>query len=129
MATPTLGFFGKRIDLAISKGYTFGPHEVRLTNPDQTPVNLTGSTISGHLRKTPAGADIALTFDVTMVSAVGGVFTFGATSGSTLALSTGKLITDQESKYSFDMQWTDSTGRVLPLFFGDAIVDRGLSYG
>lgn len=129
MSTPTLGFLGKRIDLAISKGYTFGPHSVALTNPDLSPVDLTGSTITGHLRKTPAGADIALTFDVTIVSAVGGVFKFGATSASTLALSTGKLVTDPESKYSFDMQWTDSTGRVLPLFFGDAIVDRGLSYG
>lgn len=47
----TLGYIGEKLDLLVKQGSTLGPFKVTLLNADQTPVNLTGCTIRGHVRK------------------------------------------------------------------------------
>lgn len=47
----TLGYIGEKLDLLVRQGATLGPFAVTLTNPDNTPVNLTGATLRAHLRK------------------------------------------------------------------------------
>lgn len=46
-----VGFRGERLDLIARQGATLGPFVVTLTNPDNSPVNITGCTIRGLVRK------------------------------------------------------------------------------
>ena len=42
----TLGYIGEKFDLLIKQGSTLGPFSITLSNPDNTPVNLTGAAVS-----------------------------------------------------------------------------------
>jgi hypothetical protein len=48
---PQIGTKGSELDLLIRQGATFGPNSCTLTNPDNSPVNLTGATIKMQLKK------------------------------------------------------------------------------
>jgi len=125
MATvPTLGYIGEKLNLLIRQGATLGPHVVTARNPDTTPVNLTGATIRGQIRKTALNPVITIALTVTMTDAVNGVFEFGLTDEQTAALVAGETQGDPASKYVWDMEMEDSVGRVLPLFYGDVAIFR-----
>lgn len=59
MTTPLqLSSLGERMNLLLQQGATFGPIVATMTNPDLSPVNLTGCTIFGSVRKTAASTTI-----------------------------------------------------------------------
>jgi hypothetical protein len=125
MATvPQLGYIGEKLNLLVRQGATLGPHSVTVRNPDLTPVNLTGSTVRGQIRRKALDVAIIETLNVVVTDAVNGVFEFGLTATETAALVAGEGIGDANSKYVWDMEWEDSTGRILPLFYGDCTVFR-----
>lgn len=119
-ATKTLGDLGDQIELLISQGDSFGPHQVTLVNPDASPVDLTGSTITGGIKRAASDASYAAAFTVAVTNAPGGVFTFGIAREVTAALTGGASRNDVASQYRWDLKLTDSTGRRIPLFFGVA---------
>lgn len=136
---PTIGSAGHRLDLLIRQGATFGPVTDLIRQPivgavaqadgsyaddDLEPVDLTGSTIRGQIRKLPADSAAVATFDVNISDPLSGSYTFGLTAAVTAAISAGLDSTKPESTYHWDIEWQDSMGRVTPLHWGVVRVHR-----
>lgn len=125
----SIGSKGAELDIVIRQGATFGPMTCTLTNPDTTPINLTGSTITGQIRKYPDDVtSMGISATIVLTNPSGGVFTWSFT-----AASTATLDADPESEnspgsiYQYDLEMTDSSGRVIPLLYGKAKVFRNVS--
>lgn len=122
----TIGFLGVRQNLQIRQGATFGPLRLTVRNPDNTPVDLTGSTLVGHIRKT-AKAPVVL---LELVGTIEGDSADGVwrveelTAAQTAALAAGETPAEPASQYVYDLEWTDATGRVTPLLYGTVSVLR-----
>lgn len=123
-AAQTIGDIGQRLDLLIRQGGTFGPQRITLTNPDTTPVNLTGATVRGQIRKRPADAAVVAQLEVESPYDATGTFTIGLSAAVTAGITAGLDVTKPESLYVWDLELQDSLGRVLPLFYGDVRVHR-----
>lgn len=123
-ATPSIGYFGEKMTLNIRQGATLGPFSATMVNPDESPVNLTNCTIRGKIRKTALSATVTATLDCTITNAAAGQYTFGLTDEVTAAITAGEKLTDKASKYVWDLELEDSTGRVIPLYYGDCFVLR-----
>ena len=119
-----LGYIGEKLDLLVKQGSTLGPFRVTLLNADQTPVNLTGCTVRGHVRKKALSADIAALFAVSITEATAGKFEFGLPDEITAAIPAGETLKDPLSLYVWDMELEDALGRVMPLYYGDCKVFR-----
>lgn len=117
-----IGDSGARVDLLIRQGATFGPHTVVLTNPDTTPVNLTGCTLRAQIRRSTNAADIAATLAIDVTNASAGTFTYGLSAALTAALAAGSTYQSAESRYVWDLELEDTLGRVTALAFGDVYV-------
>lgn len=115
-----VGFLGERLDLLVRQGATLGPFVVELSNPDLSPVNLTGCTIRGQVRKnaTDIGTPVAQ-FNVVMVDVLNGKFSFEIPNTVTETIPAGEFQKDAASQYKWDMELEDSQGRVLPLYYGN----------
>jgi hypothetical protein len=130
MSTPTIGYFGERLDIKIRQGATFGPIQATMRNPVVSPatigtlVNLTGCTIRGQIRRKALDVAIIASFSVTITDAVNGEYEFGLTSSTTVAITAGEDIKSPTSKYVWDLELVDATGRITPLYYGDVTVLR-----
>jgi hypothetical protein len=124
MAVPTIGFLGEEYNLLIRQGATFGPVTVTMTNPDTTPVNLTGCTIRGKIRRKALDAAVVATFTVSITDAVNGGYQFSLTDEVTSAMTAGEYTSSSESKYVWDLEMEDTLGKVLPLYYGKVTVLR-----
>jgi hypothetical protein len=124
MAVPVLGFAGEEYTLLIRQGATFGPVTATMRNPDTTPVDLTGCTIRGKIRKKALDAAVVATLTCTITNAVGGVYEFGLTDEQTAAIDAGEYMASSASKYVWDLEMEDAAGRVLPLYYGQVTVLR-----
>lgn len=119
MAPKVLGDLGDVVEFQIRQGSTFGPHACEQLNPDGTPVDLTGCTIRGQMRRNPGAANpIAFTCEITDPTA--GLWTFELSAEETAAL--------EQTKYIYDLELEDVTGRVLPLFHGEVIVELEVTH-
>jgi uncharacterized protein YjbI with pentapeptide repeats len=125
----TLGSKGANLDIVIRQGASFGPYVCTLTNDDLSPVDLTGSTFRGQVRKTvndptSTGAE----FSFTIINAAAGQFEFYLTDEQTTTL-TADMQSEENlaSQYVWDMELEDSAGRVTPIVEGKAKVYREVS--
>jgi hypothetical protein len=123
MATQSIGSFGSKLNLNIRQGGTFDA-TATAKNPDTTPINLTGATVRGQIRKKALDTAVVESFTCTITDAVNGVFTFGLTDEETAAIAAGEQPTEEASLYVWDMELEDSLGRVTPLFYGNVTVLR-----
>lgn len=121
---PAIGSFGKQLDLNIRQGATFGPVEITLTNPDDSAVNLTGSTVRGQIRKRALDTELVCAFDVSITNATGGVVALTLTDEVTAAILTAENPASADSRFVYDVELLDSAGRVLPLLYGAVTVLR-----
>jgi hypothetical protein len=121
---PTIGNIGDRLDLRIKQGADFGPVVVTLTNPDNSPMDLTGGSVQGMVKKKPSDATPAATLRTAIVDAAAGKCQFWLTHADTLGIKAGAEMTDPQSAYTWDFFFIDSQGRRLPLLYGDALVFR-----
>lgn len=120
-----IGFKGEKLDLLIRQGATFGPFVVTTLNPDGiTPVNLTGCTMRGQIRKLAKSAVAAATLNCVITDAPGGVYQFELSDAVTASLKAGESEIDDASKYVWDLEMVDSLGRVIPVYYGDVTVFR-----
>lgn len=124
MTTAQIGYIGERLDLLIRQGATLGPFICTLTNPDATPVNLTGATIRGQIRKQPSDTAVVANLSVMVMDAAGGQYSFALDAATTAGIVAGADITKPESVYAWDMELQDSLGRVIPLYWGTVRVHR-----
>ncbi len=122
--TAQIGYIGERLDLLIRQGATLGPFICTLTNPDATPVNLTGATIRGQIRKQPSDTAVVANLSVMVMDAAGGQYSFALDAATTAGIVAGADITKPESVYAWDMELQDSLGRVIPLYWGTVRVHR-----
>jgi hypothetical protein len=128
---PRIGTKGAELDLLIRQGATFGPINATLRNPDNSPMNLTGSLIRSQVRKTPTSPLVegcVASFDIT--DPTNGQFNWWFESDVTAL-----LVADNESEnapastYVWDMELEDSNGRVIPLLYGKVNVFREVTKG
>lgn len=126
MAAPVLGSIGEELDLLIRQGATFGPHTLSMKNPNNTPVDLTGVTFRGKIRKdSKSTISYPITFEV--IDAAGGVVRMSMTDEETAVIPAGPLLTHADSKYVWDAEMEDSLGSVIPLYYGKVSVFREIT--
>lgn len=119
-----LGTIGARVDLLIKQGATFGPHVVTLTNPDGSPTDLTGCSFKGSIKAKARDASVLARFSFTMVSVNPGKFSFQLAATDSAVIPAGENLSDSASLKTYDIKMLDASGRVVPLFYGDAKVFR-----
>ncbi|MCK7461116.1 MAG: hypothetical protein MZU84_03160 [Sphingobacterium sp.] len=125
MADGRIGHIGERRDLLIRQGADFGPITETLTNPDGSPVDLTGCICRGQIRRTPASAEVVAEFVFEIAAdPKTGVVAWGLPNAVTVALTAGDTIREAASQYAYDMEIEDASGRVLPWRYGTAFVHR-----
>ena len=121
-----IGNKGAELNLLIKQGATFGPVSLTLNNPDATPVNLTGCSLVGAIRKTPNSpliAEAQPSFQIT--DALLGKFEINISDDAT-----DYLIADASGEYApssiyvWQCNLVDAAGRTTPLLYGDVNVFR-----
>lgn len=124
MATiPTIGNIGERLDLLIRQGATFGPFTATMENPDGSPVDLTGATIRGQIRKKPGDTAVAAQIEVVSDYDATGVYSFGLAETVTRAITCGASIDLPASLYVWDLELVQGA-QVTPLYWGEVRVHR-----
>lgn len=115
-----IGSIGERLDIILRQGSTLGPFLVTLTNPNGTPIDLTGCTIQGQVRKNAldTGNPIA-SFDIVYIDRINGKFSFGIARTVTVAIPAGEYQKDEQSQYRWDMELIDTLSRCIPLYYGN----------
>ena len=120
----TLGYIGEKLDLLIRQGATLGPFQGAMTNPDGTPVDLSGCVLRAQIRKKALDPAVVTPVTVTITDPLSGQYVFGLNAELTAAIVAGESIKDPTSKYVWDMEMVDASGQVLPLYYGDVSVFR-----
>lgn len=123
MPTPSIGSYGGALDLKIRQGATFRA-TITLQNPDLSPINLTGCTIRGQIRKLALDTAITATLDVVIISAPAGQISIGLTDTVTAAIPAGEQLNAAASKYVWDLEMLDAASNVVPLLYGNVTVFR-----
>ena len=119
-----IGNTGSRLDLRIRQGGTF-EFSILVTNPDGSPVNLTGATLSAQLRRTGLAPDPPVaTFAIVVTDAVNGAAKLALSSAETAAITCGEAETDKASRYVWDLELLDAAARVVPLLYGNVAIFR-----
>lgn len=127
MSIGKLGFIGEKLDLEIAQGKTFGPFLLKTLNPDGSPVDLTGYRFDSVIRKTPKSPVVAV-INCTITDPLAGEMTFGLDADATALIKAGSDMGQDESKYVWELEMTDPSGRVTPRYFGNVAVFRQLTY-
>ena len=118
---------GQRQDFDIRVGASFGPFALTFLNPDGTPLDLTGGTLAGHVRKTPGGAKVAdISFSV--VDAALGKATMDFTSVASV-LTAGASLEDAAGRYVYDVEFADSLGRTHEVLWGQIRTKPEVTHG
>lgn len=120
----TIGSVGAALNLRIRQGGSF-LFSVALKNPDGSPVNLTGATLSAQIRRKALDANPPVAACVIAVTdAVNGLADLSLTDEVTAAIACGEVETLPASRYVWDLELLDTLGRVTPLLYGDVVVFR-----
>lgn len=113
-----------------AQGKTFGPYTIEIRNPaaphgNGLAVDLTGWELRGHVRKKYSSTTIAATF-ITAISnqtSFPGQATFMLTAAQTAAIPCGEKITASASKYVYDLELFDGSGKVIGLIRNPFIME------
>lgn len=119
--TSKITLIGARLDLELRQGTTFRRtlRVVQRIDANTTaPVDLTGSTVRGQVRKAALDVVKVADFVVTVVDAAGGEVELLLTDEVTAAMTCGPKITDPASLYEYDVEIEDSVGDVAPILQG-----------
>jgi hypothetical protein len=112
------------MNLQLQQGATFGLITATMSNPDLSPVNLTGCTIFGSIRKAATPDVIAAPITVVITAPLTGNYTFQVTAANTDLLTAGDALQSPGSQYIWDLFLKDASARVLNLYYGDVKVLR-----
>lgn len=114
MSLPKFSNVGERWDLELRQGSSFGPVRHVLTNPDETPVNLTGCQVRGQIRRKALDTTVVATFVCTIApDPLLGWYEFALTDEATAAIPCGPTIADALSQFEYDIELEDAAGRVM----------------
>ena len=121
---PKIGALGQRLDLQLRQGATFGPYTLRIATAAGEPVDVTGKTFAGQIRKRALDATVGKSFAFVVTDAAAGVVTWQMAAADTAQIVAGESTSSPDSRYVYDVEMTDASGRVEPLLWGDIIVLR-----
>lgn len=127
MAAPIIGTKGAQLDLLIRQGATFGPIRTTIRNSlTNLPVNLTGHTVRGQIRKTAASTlQDGASAEFRIEDAERGIVSFWFNAEATRALQADSISEDAPaSQYVWDMEMESPSGFVQPLMYGNVKVFR-----
>jgi hypothetical protein len=119
----TIGEIGALLNLRIRQGADWVAEFVA-TNPDGSPVDLTGATIQAKMRKTPSsGATVNFTVDITAPAL--GKYRQSLTAIQTAALKAADDPSSPDNQFVWDQELVSAGGTpVIPLFYGVVTVFR-----
>ena len=121
MAT-SIGNVGARLDLLIRQGGSFLAR-ITLTDPvGGLPINLTGATLRGQIRKRASSA-LAAEFTVLYIDRPNGIVDIQLTAVQTAAISAADDPASKDNVYAWDLEM-DMAGFVTPLAWGEAKMHR-----
>ena len=122
---PTIDQKGSRLDFDIRQGSTLGPLRVTLRNPSVdpdvpgTPLNLTGCTVLGQVRKSPtAYGPPEADFVVAMASDLTQGY-FDLTIPDEITATLPMIVDATMTRFYYDIELIDALGRVIPLHYGE----------
>ena len=113
----TVSNIGGAVTLQVAQGTTFGPVALTFTNPDGTPVNLTGAALAMEIRKTPSTPVLA-SATLIITNAAAGLAAMTLPDSVTSALQAGPNLGDPASQYVWDLKLTDASGYVSRPMYG-----------
>lgn len=127
LITATAGYVTNLSESGTLNYISGGTHTANIvySDVDEVPIDLTNSIIRGQIRKHALDTVITANLTISYIDRVNGMFDFGLEDATvTAAILTGEDIKDAQSNYVWDMELEDSTGRVIPLFYGNVKVFR-----
>lgn len=113
---PAIGSFGEKLDLNIRQGACFA-FQIKLANPDATPVDLTGASATAMIRKSFADLLPAASFSAAIT--LPDTIELSLSAAATAGLTAGEKTTDKASLYLWDMEITWPDGCVTSPVYGD----------
>ena len=99
------------LDLQINQGATF-KRVITIANTDGTPLNISGNTFRGQIRRRASSEDILATFTCTITDPSGGKLSIDLTDAQTSAIPAGDWV--------YDIEWVNGAD-VARLLEGQAI--------
>jgi hypothetical protein len=121
---PQIGTKGGNLDLLIRQGATLMASVVA-TNPDGSPIDLTGATITAQIRKLPSSATPECSATIVLTNPTAGTFTFEFVAADNADLTASDTSeTSEASTYVWDLEVLDAAGKVTPLLYGNVYVWR-----
>jgi hypothetical protein len=125
--TPVLGTLGKRVDILLRRGCNWGPFVATMTNPDGTPVDLTGSTFEARIkRKANDAQPVAVITMALLTDGTDGKYTLAMDHTVTDALTTDPDITKPGARYVWDAEEITASGERIPRYYGVVTVQENV---
>jgi len=117
---------GERLDLELHQGASLLPVRHTMLDALNAPINLTGATVRGQIRRTAVDVTVVAAFR----TAIGptpslGYYEFWLTDEDTAAITCGPKITDPASTYEYDIEVENASGDVRCTFWGTVRVKAG----
>lgn len=126
MTLPKVTTLGERLDFELHQGASLLPVRHTLLNPNGTPVDLTGATVRGQIRRKALDVAVVVSFTTRIApTPTEGWYEFALTDEQTQGIPCGDLISDPASKYEWDMEVEDALGDVRCTFYGTVRVKAG----
>ena len=119
---------GKRLDLELHQGASLLPvrHTLYTDEAKTTPLDLTGATVRGQIRRTALATSVAANFRTALApTPADGWYEFWLTDEDTGAIPCGAKLTDPDSVYEYDIELETLAGDVRVTFYGTARIKAG----
>ena len=116
----TLGLIGTKQDIQFRQGSTCGPFEITFKNTDQTAINLTGCQFKAVIRSTLSQGYLLATFTTEPIDLVNGIIKISIPPSVTSTIPGGPI--DSPAEYFWDMEYTNTSNIVIPMFYGTVYV-------
>lgn len=125
-APPLVSNIGAVVNLAIAQATDFGPVTLTFTNPDGTPVDLTGVTLAADLALPATPRTPVATFTLTITSPpTAGIALMSMPDATTATLSAQAYPGDtSQGNYVWDLKMTSAGGLVSRPLYGQVTVWR-----
>ena len=130
MSTTTISNRGERRNLVLQQGVSLFPvrHELYEDEAQTIPLDLTGYTVRGQIRKTALAATVAAEFQTRIApTATEGWYEFWLSDEQTQAIPCGPTLQDVASRYEYDIELEDADGNVRGTFWGSVVVAAGVT--
>jgi hypothetical protein len=127
MATtvPLTGTKGGEVNFLVRQGADFVRILTLRDRATSNPIDITGQTFAGKVRKTADSATVAATFTCTVVSGPAGTVRIKLAAADSAAMTCDPDDAEADaSTYVYDIERTDTTPEVHPVLFGNLYLWR-----